>query len=492
MMHSIRARGVVKIFSDTAVPSLMKPWVIDNSSHTGSGFIIADRLIATNAHVADHGKVLTLRKQADGRRFPARVVALANQVDLAFVTVDDEEFWSNAFVLQISPKLVRFQDQVHVIGYPTGGDSICITEGVVSRLDWNSYTQSGSSNLCIQVDAAINGGNSGGPCLFDGKVCGVAFQGMNNAQNVGYIIPSSILLKMVAEVSKVVANVATSATEGSIVQLREFGEFSASFQNLENPYMKRVAELPAQKTGVLINKIHKFGWLEGILAIGDILENIDGTVVGDDGKVGMPELEGERIDFRILVTSKLVGDDIELGFYRAGELHTITAQIGAEVSIVSAQPQYGCYYMFAGLVFTPLSVAQVVKKVSMMPNESIAELMLSNTAKTPHTYPHQQLVVVSHVLPHRINQGHKEQIQTLSQLESVNDVMIYHMSDLVDIVVRLRAEKAEWLTFKLLDGMRFSFPLPEALEATEELMKENNLTKSWDKIEAPVERAAPK
>jgi hypothetical protein len=118
----------------------MRPWVIANSSHTGSGFIIADRLIATNAaaHVAEHGKVLTLRKQADGRRFPARVVALASQVDLAFLTVDDEEFWSNAFVLQISPKLVRFQDQVHVIGYPSGGDSICITEGVVSRLDWKT------------------------------------------------------------------------------------------------------------------------------------------------------------------------------------------------------------------------------------------------------------------------------------------------------------------------------------------------------------------
>ena len=101
-------------------------------------------------------------------------------------------------------------------------------------------------------------------------------------------------------------------------------------------------------------------------------------VVGDDGKVGMPELEGGRIDFRILVTSKLVGDEIELGFYRAGELHDITAKIGAEVSLVSAQPQYGCYYMFAGLVFTPLSVAQVAMKVSkMLKNDSIAELMLS-------------------------------------------------------------------------------------------------------------------
>ena len=106
-----------------------------------------------------HGKVLTVRKQADGKRFPARVIAVASQCDLAFLIVDDEEFWANAIVLTISPELVHFQDQVHVIGYPTGGETVCITEGVVSRIDFLEYAHSGVRNLCIQVDAAINGGN---------------------------------------------------------------------------------------------------------------------------------------------------------------------------------------------------------------------------------------------------------------------------------------------------------------------------------------------
>ena len=47
--------------------------------------------------------------------------------------------------------------------------------------------------LVIQIDAAINPGNSGGPA-FDtsDRVVGVAFQGIDNAQNIGYLIPASL------------------------------------------------------------------------------------------------------------------------------------------------------------------------------------------------------------------------------------------------------------------------------------------------------------
>jgi len=346
-MQKIRTNGCVKILNSSARWNHRKPWTMDNSNWTGSGFIITDRIIVTNAHVAQHGKVLTLRKQADGKRYPAKLLATAEQVDLAFLTVEDEEFWANALELTVTDELVRFQDEVHVVGYPTGGDTVCITEGVVSRIDWQSYSYSWVHNLCIQVDAAINAGNSGGPCLFDGKVCGVAFQGRDDADNVGYIIPSSILLRMIHEFK-------TRANGG--VALRKFGEFPVEVQNLENPNMRKFANLPAGVTGVMVNSVKKFGWLREVLQVGDILISVDGNSIGLDGKVEFAAMEGGRIDFRLLISSKLVDEQVEISFVRKGVITSATVVIGDLVTMIPISPLYGTYYMFAGLVMIPSSV----------------------------------------------------------------------------------------------------------------------------------------
>ena len=46
-----------------------------------------------------------------------------------------------------------------MLGYPTGGSSICVTRGVVSRIDLHSYSCD-SRLLTIQIDAAINSGSA--------------------------------------------------------------------------------------------------------------------------------------------------------------------------------------------------------------------------------------------------------------------------------------------------------------------------------------------
>lgn len=61
-----------------------------------------------------------------------------------------------------------------------GDDNICITKGVVSRIEFRRYSHSKTSLMTIQTDAAINHGNSGGPAFTDNKVVGVAFQSNKN------------------------------------------------------------------------------------------------------------------------------------------------------------------------------------------------------------------------------------------------------------------------------------------------------------------------
>ena len=88
-----------------------------------------------------------------------------------------------------------------VYGYPQGGSSLSVTKGIVSRIEFAGYND-GTSGLRIQVDAAINPGNSGGPALVDGKMIGLIFSKLTQADNIGYIIPGEeidLFLKDVAD-----------------------------------------------------------------------------------------------------------------------------------------------------------------------------------------------------------------------------------------------------------------------------------------------------
>ena len=59
-------------------------------------------------------------------------------------------------------------------GFPTGGTSLSITKGIVSRIEFIGYNFP-VSGLRIQIDAAINPGNSGGPAIAGDKMIGLAF-----------------------------------------------------------------------------------------------------------------------------------------------------------------------------------------------------------------------------------------------------------------------------------------------------------------------------
>jgi S1-C subfamily serine protease len=95
--------------------------------------------------------------------------------------VDDPDFWKDAVELSFGA-LPRLQQEVFVAGYPVGGETLSLTGGVVSRLDFDSYAHSTRQHLVCGVDAAINPGNSGGPVFSGDRVVGIAFQSLMGAE----------------------------------------------------------------------------------------------------------------------------------------------------------------------------------------------------------------------------------------------------------------------------------------------------------------------
>ena len=189
MPHS----AVVKVYVTAQEPDFDSPWQsLAPENSTGSGVVVGAGRVLTGAHVVADATFLQVRKPEDPTKYTASVLAVSHDADLALLRVDHPSFMVDIQPMEIG-ELPGLRDRVSVVGYPIGGEEISVTEGVVSRIEVQEYTHSGRNLLAVTVDAAINDGNSGGPALGDGKVVGIAFQSLEDAENIGQLVPAPIL-----------------------------------------------------------------------------------------------------------------------------------------------------------------------------------------------------------------------------------------------------------------------------------------------------------
>lgn len=334
-------RSVVRIEAAVQVPDYSTPW---NSGRfgggIGTGFLIGENTFLTNAHVVSNERRLLITVHGSPRKYPAKVKFIAHDCDLALLEVDDFKDFEKFPKLSLGD-VPQLESQVRVIGYPIGGERLSVTRGVVSRIDFSSYSHSrADQHLIVQIDAAINPGNSGGPVLQDGKVVGVAFQGLRQADNTGYIIPTPVIRRFLKDIE-----------DGSYDHYVDLG---ASTFPLYNPAMRQALKLPDNGLGVLVTDVTPTGASEGVLKPGDVLLDIDGHEIDSAGQI---LLDGEKVDLNEVVERKFAGDKVKL------RIQNTEGSKEVEVALKPLPParmyaiQYEKkprYLVFAGLVFQPL------------------------------------------------------------------------------------------------------------------------------------------
>jgi len=313
------------------------------SSARGAGFVIRGKRVLTNAHVISGARYITVQREADPRKYPAKVKFVAHDCDLAIVEVEDPEFFKGTTSLPLGD-IPELESVVSVYGFPIGGDRLSVTRGVVSRIDYNAYTHSGrESHLAIQIDAAINPGNSGGPVMQADKVVGVAFQGFRGdvAQNVGYMIPTPVIRRFLKDVE-----------DG---KYDHYVDIAIRWMTLENPAMRKHLGRPNDGLGVVVTDIFSEGSSDGILQKGDVLLSIDGHPIESDGSV---RLQGQPVQLEEIVERKFAGDPVELELWRDRKLERATiklrpAEMFSMYEILYEPPPR--YVLYGGLVFQPLT-----------------------------------------------------------------------------------------------------------------------------------------
>ena len=138
----------------------------------GSGFIFADGLVMTNAHVVNRSDKVIVGL-TNGKKFRGKVIGQDFFTDLAVVKIEGKGPWRKA-KLGDSTK-IEVGDWAIAVGNPFGLENT-VTLGIISNLKRN-VSQLGIYDKkleLIQTDAAINPGNSGGPLLNrNGEVIGI-------------------------------------------------------------------------------------------------------------------------------------------------------------------------------------------------------------------------------------------------------------------------------------------------------------------------------
>ena len=215
---------------------------------SGSGFYINNKGYAlTNNHVVDICKQMVA--VVDGREILFRVLNTDKTNDVAIIKTDQR---SPNFI-KINEEGAKLGEDIIAVGYPLSGrlsDSVKITRGIVSAL-------SGIDNNSgqIQIDAALQPGNSGGPVINEnGELIGIASAGLNKLlmakeakyipENVNFAVSSSI-------VTNILKNKKVSYSTPSF--------FSGSFSNTELATLgdKVTLQLFCRNTRTAYNKLKR-------------------------------------------------------------------------------------------------------------------------------------------------------------------------------------------------------------------------------------------
>lgn len=231
----------------------------------GSGFIIdSSGLMITNNHVVDGASRVKV-KLSDGRELAGRVLGRDPKTDLAVVRIEGSGKFSP--VQWGDSDRIRVGENVFAVGSPFGlGNSV--TAGIVSAR--GREIGAGPYDDFLQVDAAINSGNSGGP-LFDagGRVVGVntaIFSPSGGNVGIGFAIPARLARQVAREIAE-----RGHVSRGRIgVALREMTPEIAAGLGLDQPRGALIVDVdpngPAAASG---------------LAPGDVVREAGGKAIAD-------------------------------------------------------------------------------------------------------------------------------------------------------------------------------------------------------------------
>jgi S1-C subfamily serine protease len=415
-------------------------------SWSGSGAILKSGQILTNAHVVANAVSIDVKLEGASERYPAEVAFINHASDLALLTVKDPAFYEGSRQLELGA-MPQVQDAVEVFGYPEGGDSMSITTGVVSRIEIGSYAHSMARLLLVQIDAAINAGNSGGPVIANGRVVGIATQRLEDSQNIGYVVPLPVIRQFLKDTE-----------DGRVDGPQRLGLVA---QDLESPALRARYGLTAKESGAIVIKVNHGAPAWDVIEPGDVMLAIDGHPIANDLSVGSDY--GTRLSWASVLMTKQAGDTLNVQLIRDGKRMEKSVRLHPWQRLVPRpnMSDVGRYRVFGGFVFQPLT-ADYLRIDPENYDSGMMNIFQYHNLRTPEQ---SEILILSHVLPDEASRGYfgwYDEIVARVQGQTPRDLT--HLNEIID------SATGQWLEIEMLSGYRFVLDLEQSRRTSAELL----------------------
>ncbi len=444
-------QAIVKIYTVAKIPNYVEPWSSSIRRSSGSGAIISGNRILTNAHVVANNTFIEVQRYGERKRYRAKVLTVSHQADMALLEVEDGKFFEGVKPLELG-KLPYIEQKVVVYGFPMGGKTLSATTGIVSRIEHNRFTHSGESFLAIQIDAAVNPGNSGGPAISDGKIVGIVMQGMSKSQNIGYLVPTQLIKHFLTDIKD-------GKNDG-------FADLGLTTQKMENPTIRRYYKLDENVTGNLVANLVYNSTLQGIIKEGDIITAIDGHAIENDNTVAFRP--HEYTAYQYYIDQHQLGENITLDIIRDHKSKKIEAKLihTADDILLVKTNEYDTmprYFIYGGYVFSPLSR-------NLLRRSNRNKLQLQYFATQWPTKEKKEVVVLLKVLASDLSRGNYN--FGFWPIEKINGETF---DTFKSFYKKMQDFKGDFIVLEDKDGAKVVIDHKEALANQKKILKKYNI-----------------
>lgn len=466
--------SVVRIAAFQRFPDLLNPWERTTSQQSfGSGVIIDGQKILTSSHLVNFSSWINVQPFRSSRQYQAKLLAIAPEVDLAVLTVEDPSFFEGRSALKLSSRLPKINQQVVTYGYPPPGESLRPTIGHVSRIEYTGLDFGGAA-LVIELDATSGPGLSGGPGVVGNEITGIMAMAVES-ETTGFLIAAS-------EVKTFLKDMEDKQYDGKRT-------LPVLAQPILNPSLRTQLGMQPSDTGILVTQVYKDS--VGLLP-GDVVTKIGKYSIANDGQIELNQ-PNIQVNFQYLAEQLADQGKLSVTLIRDKKVREVRATVvhGRELGYLvpflkDGLPSYFAWgplvfstayeELFVGILYNRAAHDQGAFDVLQMLIETGSPLVTRKNEMG--SVPGERLVYVVAAFPHETNQGYD--LPIFQHVVGVNGVPIRNLRHCVELLRVANERRLRYVTIDLgsnIARQRLVFERESVLAATEAILDANGIRK---------------